>query len=348
MCRISAGGNYGIGLGVQSALWSDKSVFCEHGEYGANMLMFSLSQYALKLLEGKPLQCPVDLIDEIYPQVLSYARERIGGNLRETFVRNALVPVDNALWQLYGKAVGGEDFLSLVPQEYRGALSGRHDMLCNVPLITYSTDLGEVKKLLGDGVFLLKIKIGRDIDGDKEKMLKWDIERLRQIHEVAVNYRSEYTRSGNILYYLDANGQYDGIERAARFLDFAESIGALERIILFEEPFAEENKAGVGKLPVRVVADESVHSARDAEEREKLGYKAVALKPIAKTMSETLKILQKAYQKNMHCFCADLTVNPLMVEYSKNIAARINTLPELKIGIVESNGSQNYVNWEIC
>ena len=48
----------------------------------------------------------------------------------------------------------------------------------------------------------------------------------------------------------------------------------------------------------------------------------------------------------MVCFCADLTVNPLLVEWNKNVASRIETLPEMKIGILESNGEQNYVRWD--
>ena len=127
---------------------------------------------------------------------------------------------------------------------------------------------------------------------------------------------------------------------------FAEKIGARNRIVLLEEPFEEDNKLDVRKIPLRVTADESVHSLQDVEERIELGYSAIALKPIAKTLSETLKILNKAYEKGVTCFCADLTVNPLLVEWNKNIAARIATLPEMNVGILESNGKQNYTNWE--
>ena len=48
----------------------------------------------------------------------------------------------------------------------------------------------------------------------------------------------------------------------------------------------------------------------------------------------------------VQCFCADLTVNPLMVEWNKNFAARLKPLVGMKIGVVESNGAQNYCNWE--
>ncbi|MCD8325283.1 MAG: hypothetical protein LUC90_00975 [Lachnospiraceae bacterium] len=35
-----------------------------------------------------------------------------------------------------------------------------------------------------------------------------------------------------------------------------------------------------------------------------------------------------------------------MVEYNKIFAAHLERLPGLKAGVVESNGSQNYQNWE--
>ena len=63
-------------------------------------------------------------------------------------------------------------------------------------------------------------------------------------------------------------------------------------------------------------------------------------------MSESLRILEEAAKKDIVCFCADLTVNPLMVEINKNVAARIASIPGMKIGAVESNGAQNYKNWD--
>ncbi|NLB43070.1 MAG: L-alanine-DL-glutamate epimerase, partial [Clostridiales bacterium] len=45
--------------------------------------------------------------------------------------------------------------------------------------------------------------------------------------------------------------------------------------------------------------------------------------------------------------CADLTVNPIMVDWNKNVAARLAPLPGMNIGVIEVNGPQNYKNWEI-
>ena len=78
-----------------------------------------------------------------------------------------------------------------------------------------------------------------------------------------------------------------------------------------------------------------------------MGYGAIALKPIAKTMSMSLKIAKLAHQRNVPCFCADLTVNPILVDWNKNIAARLAPLPGMKIGVLETNGHQNYRDWEL-
>ena len=102
----------------------------------------------------------------------------------------------------------------------------------------------------------------------------------------------------------------------------------------------------MGDLGVRVAADESAHTDADAARRIELGYGAIALKPIAKTLSMTLRIARLAHEKGVPCFCADLTVNPILVDWNKVFAARLAPLPGLSLGLVETNGHQNYRNWE--
>ena len=99
-------------------------------------------------------------------------------------------------------------------------------------------------------------------------------------------------------------------------------------------------------LGVRVAADESAHTDADAARRIDLGYGAIALKPIAKTLSMTLRIARLAHERGVPCFCADLTVNPILVDWNKVFAARLAPLPGLQMGLVETNGHQNYRNWE--
>ncbi len=338
----------GVGVGVQSVLWAEESIFSTYSEEEGNRLMYQISEKALAMLNGKEGATPIELIDGIFPALCEFANELCKRTVRETFVRNALVCVDNALWNLYAHEQNTQDIMTLIPERLRPALQEKQEKLCNVPLLSYGVGEEEIRRLLDGGVALLKIKIGNDDGGKRTKaeMLEWDKQRASFIHDIAKNYTTEYSLSGKILYYFDANGRYDSVERVQSLLDFFKQEGFLEQVVLFEEPFPEEQKIDVHSLPVRIVGDESVHSLVDVEERIALGYKAIALKPIAKTLSETLKIVNLAYEKGVHCFCADLTVNPYLVEWNKNVAARIARLPEMKIGVLESNGAQNYARWE--
>lgn len=346
---FSAGMARGTGLGVQSVLWSDAEIFAVMGQEKGNALMLDMSRYALRLLEGAELTAPTDMLTWLLPRVLAYGRERSGkSDIRETFALNALVCVDNALWQLWAREQGTEDFTALIPPRYRAPLSRRQPALGCIPLVSYATSEGEILHLADEGAFLLKIKIGSDPerDGDREKMLSWDASRLSRIHELLKDRRTTHTQSGRILYYLDANGRYDSIDRLMRLIDHADKIGALERIALLEEPFPENFRSDVSSVPLRLAADESAHSDSDALRLIGQGYSAMALKPIAKTLSMSLKVLDVAAKYDIPCFCADLTVNPFLCEFNKNVAARMAPLPGLKLGVMESNGAQNYKNWD--
>jgi L-alanine-DL-glutamate epimerase-like enolase superfamily enzyme len=120
----------------------------------------------------------------------------------------------------------------------------------------------------------------------------------------------------------------------------------LDNVGIFEEPFDETNETDVGGLPCVFAVDESAHSVKDALEKFDQGYKAVALKPVAKTLSESLRILKAAQDRNVACFTADLTVAPWQLEWNRNLAARIPELDCVDVGLLESNGSMNYTDWE--
>lgn len=339
----------GVGVGVQSVLWSDASVFASVSQAGGNAWMFSMTEYALRLAQGQEFSDPFHLLDTLLPQVYEYGKKITGNpDLRRTFALNSLVPVDHAAWQLYAHEKDTTDLSRLLPEDLQNALAGRQEKLCSIPLITYGMTPEEARILAQKGHFLLKIKIGADPDkdGSQEKMLAWDMARLTQLHNALRDLTTPYTDSGRVLYYLDANGRYDSKERLLRLLDHAATIGALDRIAILEEPFPESLLVDVSDLPVRIAADESAHSDADAVQRIELGYSAMALKPIAKTMSMTLRVLREASKRQVPCFCADLTVNPWMVDINKSIAARITPLPGIKTGVLESNGPQNYADWE--
>lgn len=338
-------GSSGIGLGTQSVLWSDPRIFAANSEQQGNELMYKVTQHALHLLNGRSFTDPLAVLDKIFDEVLQYGRKITGrSDLRSTFVLNALVPVDNALWMLYAKENGISTFDSMIPAPYRKTLSQKLDKLAYIPLVSYNLPMSELKQICEDGSFFIKIKLGHP--GTQEEMLEKDKEHLTLIHQTIGSFETPYTQSGKLLYYFDANGRYESKELLQRYLDHARKTGAFDQIAIIEEPFPEEYEADVSDLGIRISADECAHTDKDVLARIQMGYRAIALKPVAKTLSMTLKMAKTAYEHNIPCFCADLTVNPILVEWNKNVAARLQTLPGLKTGLLETNGALNYKYWD--
>ncbi len=336
----------GTGYGVQSVLWSDATIFQEYGQDVGNTLMYKITMRALEMLQGRTIIDPISIQEDILPDLLRYSRNITGKeNLRTTFVLNALTPVDWALWKLWREELGNINF-----EELTGlSANKRQSELGCIPLISYDTELDRVKELAEEGAFLFKIKIGANPGGrnDPEEVVIQDTRRLLEIHRLLSDYSTPHTNCGHPVYYLDANGRYDTVERVLRLLDNADKIGALERIMLLEEPFPENALLPVNELPILVAGDESAHGEQEVIRLiEEYGFGAISLKPIAKTLSISLRVLHAAEERNVPCFCADLTVNPKMVEMNKLFAAHLDPIPGLKTGVVEANGSQNYVNWD--
>lgn len=341
----SESGKRGVGLCTQGVLWSDAHVFAGHSESGGNALMYAVTEHALQLLKGRRFTDPVELLESIRHEVYAYAKKITEHpQLRETFALNALVGVDNAAWLLYAAENGITNFDDMIPAAYRPALAHRHEKIASIPLMAYAVPIEELKSAVEQGYFFMKIKIGQP--GTQAEMLEKDKARISAIHAAIGNARTSYTASGKLPYYFDANGRYESKDTLLRLLDHAKAIGAFDQIALIEEPFPEELEIDISDIPARIAADESAHTDKDALKRIEMGYKAIALKPIAKTMSMSLKIAQLAHERGIPCFCADLTVNPILVEWNKNVAARLAPFPGLGLGLVETNGHQNYRDWE--
>jgi L-alanine-DL-glutamate epimerase-like enolase superfamily enzyme len=345
----SESGCNGVGTATQSPLWSDAGVFLNNSQAAGNALMYAMTEYALRRAREIGFDTPFELLDALLPDVYAYGQAVTGSkDLRLTFALNALVAVDNAAWQLYCEEMGISSFDEMVPVVLRSALQTKHSKLAVIPLMSYGVSIEAIKAAVDEGFFFLKIKIGSDPDkdGDLDKMVEWDKQRLSSIHELVKDRPCAHTKDGKIPYYLDANGRYDSKDRLMRLLDHAEKIGALERIMIVEEPFPEEYEVDVRDIPARLAADESAHSDKDALARIQMGYGAIALKPIAKTMSMSLRIAKLCHDHDVPAFCADLTVSPVLIDWNKNVAARLAPLPGMKIGVLETNGHQNYRNWE--
>ncbi|MEM7659467.1 MAG: mandelate racemase/muconate lactonizing enzyme family protein [Bacteroidota bacterium] len=340
-------GRHRIGLGTQSVLWSDSRVSARHSENGGNALMYAMSEYALQASKGQTFSSPIEMVDALLEEVLTYGKNITGqADLRKTFALNAMVGLDNAAWLLYADANGFTTFDEMIPGDYQAGLPHRHTQVASIPALGYGTSMDTIKELADQGFFIMKIKIGAP--GTQSEMLAKDIAFLEAIHQTIGHYETPHTPSGKIPYYFDANGRYEDQDTLHRFLDHAEKIGALSSIAVMEEPFGEHNQEDVSSLAARgprIAADESAHTDEDALARMEQGYNCIALKAIAKTLSMTLKIAELAEQRNVPCFCADLTVNPLLVDWNKCVAARLRPFPDLPLGLQETNGWQNYRDW---
>jgi L-alanine-DL-glutamate epimerase-like enolase superfamily enzyme len=284
------------------------------------------------------------MVESIKDELWEYGKKiTCNPNLRKTFVLNALVGVDNAAWLLWAAENGVTKFDDLIPADYRDALSHHHDTVASIPLMAYAIPINEIVQAVDDGYFFMKIKIGQP--GTQEEMLQKDMARLSEIHQAIGNRTTTYSKDGKLPYYFDANGRYEKKETLQRLIDHAKKIGAFDQIAIIEEPFPEELEIDVSDLGVRLATDESAHTDVDTFKRIQMGYKAVALKAAAKTMSITMKMAKVALEQNVPCFLGDLTVNPILVEWNKNVASRLSPFPGLGTGLLETNGHQNYVNW---
>ena len=333
-----------VGVCTHNVLWCDSAVFEAHSPAAGDAIMFTMTERALQMIKGQTFESPVHMVDSIKDELWEYGKKiTCNPDLRKTFVLNALVGVDNAAWLLWAAENGVTKFDDLIPTEYRPALSYRQDKVASIPLMAYAIPISEIVQAVDEGYFFMKIKIGQP--GTQEEMLEKDMARLTEIHQAIGNRTTPYSKDGKLPYYFDANGRYEKKETLLRLIDHAKKIGAFDQIAIIEEPFPEELTIDVSDIPLRLATDEAAQDDVYTLERIQMGYRAVALKAAAKTTSITMKMAQAAHENDVPCFLADLTVNPILVEWNKNIASRLSPFPDLGTGLLETNGHQNYVNW---
>ncbi|MBW3627928.1 MAG: twin-arginine translocation signal domain-containing protein [Gemmatimonadetes bacterium] len=334
-----------VGLGTQNVLWCDPTVLEHFSESGGNSLQFAVTDRALQMIEGNSFGTPIDMLEGIFDELYAYAQKITGlPALHPAFVTNALIPVDNAAWLLHAAENGFTTFDQMIPARYRPGLSHRHRQVASLPSVTFALPVEEVKKTAEEGYFIIKMKLGHP--GTQEEMIQRDMTRLTEVVRAIDHLRTPHTSDGRLRYDFDPNSRYESKDTLLRLLDHSRKLGILDRIVVVEEPFGAENETPVGDLPVLIAADESATTLAEASRRFDLGYRGMALKGIAKTLSRTLQIAQLSHERGVHCMAADLTVNPILVDWNKNVAARLAPFPGMTVGMMETNGHQQYRNWK--
>lgn len=334
-----------IGIATQSVLYGDSDLFSLHSEAEGNAMMYDLVKKSLELVKQNPFRNPLELLEKILPSVIQEGKKISGKpDLNINFIYNALVSVDNAAWLIYASENKFNSFEAMIPHPYKKALSHRNKKIAIMYQIPYGMPMQDLKNAAKQGYFVFKIKTGSP--GSQSAMLQADMDRLTLIHDTLKDLRTEQTANGKLIYTMDANARYERKETLLKYLDHARKIGAFDHILLFEEPLNERNDESVEDIDIRIGADESVHDESTAIKRLDQGYKVLVLKGIAKTLSMSVRIAKLASERNVPCMCADLTVNPILIDWNKNLAAHLAPFPVINMGLMETNGDMNYVNWK--
>lgn len=345
VCLEDDAGTRAYGIGGLAVLWSDPEVFSTHTETGGNALMVATLERALQAAGKVDWDRPPDLLRAVREEADSFARWATGRGprLQSTFVLNALVALDNAAWVLWARRNNRPGFDDWIPPTAAAVLGGRQTHVALTPAVGYNMPDEQIAGLLHDGAAVLKVKIGHP--GDEAAMAAGDCRTLQRLQPLLQGAHTPLTASGDVVLYLDANGRYRSKSALQRVLDEARRLDLLERIIVLEEPFAADLEETVGDLGVLVAADESLHDPADVARRQQAGYGAVAIKPAGKTLSVAFDMLAEAADNDMVAFVADNACVPVLVEWNKNVAARLPAFPGVLGGMMESNGAENYGRW---
>jgi len=359
-------GRVSYAITVQSPLWAQGiDYFKSKGEVEANRQMHRVTQGVGRLFVGKSFERPDILWKELSSDTEGIAKEITGvDNLSATYPRNASVGIDAALWGLHVQEVGAKTLDDVIPEECRNYLSSHHTELIAIPLFSYAMKRRDVRKEVEEnGCKLAKFKLRYAPEKGKKAITPRqsagiDRQRAEMLCDVTDGISTKYTESGRIPIYFDANMGYTH-EMVVALFETVKDCGRLGDVIILEEPFkaghTENFRRYFREYGVRVAADESAHSAEHAMEQVRdRGALYVALKPIAKTISETFMTIAAISEYNQTvpeaekvlCFCADLTVSPPLVPHSKAFSRRLAALHGMTTGAFETNGRQYLKNWE--
>jgi len=370
-------GNVGAAIGTFNPLWCDGNSYRklqnrygpERGEDLANWCMSQTTDFALQMALGLN-SSPMQMLDEILTDAHDH-HQRImhESGLPLTSTLNALVPFDIANYVLDAMRSGHANFYEMIPDEYKQWFSHTVDRVAVIPLVSYGIEKEGIEALINDGYRIFKTKMGSydnryefGSEEDMREMVRKDCEKASLVYDLIKNLKTDLTENGEVPMYLDFNGRLGAGDKAVQRLDeyirFAKQKGFFERVIVWEEPFADMKRVSkdvyseLRKAGVRVVADECAHTAKDVKDLLELGVRGFALKPAAKTYSETIRMINVIEEYNgtaagdeqAYYFCADLTVVPWLVDANLQFTARSAPWPGLTKGVrmLESNWKQHY------
>ena len=276
----------------------------------------------------------------------------------------SLSPVDAAIHDAYGNLHGinsfdtltedhldwdlshvlGDTFAGQYPDDYlRDRPAHRVPIAHTVgtldPLSLHEPTNGTIPPLTAwidrDAPYAFKVKL-------KGKDLAWDVQRLVDVHDVAVH---ELNRRDGILLYGDLNEQGPSIGYITELLDKLkrEHPAVFRSLDMLEQPvdraFTECSPDFTDiSAHVPIVLDEGLTSLPAIDRALDLGWGGIALKT-CKTQSLMLLALPKAVERGMHITVQDLTNPGIALLQSVGLASRLPTVKPF-----ETNARQYFPN----
>ncbi len=340
---ISDGNRFTDGYG-QAGLcppWNDKSParsnisLSEKENEMKKIISFTIGKY-----KNSTFNTPLELYDNLISEITDFSFSVNPENpVPPLMIMNSVSAVDLALWETYAR-FKEKNVFEVIPEDFKNYFSGDHKQVIVLHTVGGTDSLDSIQEAINkEGICAFKIKLGGDPD--------WNKQRIKDIHSRFGNMDTESSifNDGKISYTFDLNEQCRDSEDLFRLVDFLDKTGIAGRTILIEEPFFRDNySARVDNPGIDMEADERLVSVEDVVRVFELGYKRIAIKPSARTFSESLKMVIKGLELGMKPGVMDLT-NGVPFAFPAGVLTA-SKLPQYgsELPFLETNGRQ-YYDW---
>jgi|GEM_PF-4863355 len=295
----------GSGHAGISPIWSDKRKGVSFSEKEAQSV--ALARCAAGIILGKEFLEPLAAFEHIKKAAKEFSLEN---GLPKLSQYVAMSPLDMAIWDAFARSKN-KNIYHCLPNEIKTLkIFGKPRDIWVAHTIGIGEDSrNELAFAKKHGLKWFKIKLKGDLGRDKNVL--------------EVFFADFFSLMPKVI--LDGNEGYSAAD-LKKLVVWLGTQKFVKSISYIEQPIARDSKASLLgiKSAFPIFADEMVCDAGDLKKAIKLGYQGVALKPTAKTFSETIKMMPLIVQLGLKTSVTDLTnCAPLAYPFQCEFAARL-------------------------
>lgn len=305
----------GLGHSGISPVWSDKRLDISFADKEKQSV--ALAEHIAATAVGQEFVNPMAVFEFIKKEAEKFASQN---NLPKLSQYVAMSPIDMAVWNAFSNSEN-KNIYQCLPKEIKALkiFGNPRDIY-----LAHTIGIGEnIKEELifakKRGIKWFKVKLKGNFENDKNTI---------------INFFAIFTGL-NPKIILDGNEGYS-ISDLKKLLSWLMIEKFHKNIIYIEQPISRFNKSSIKNIQgmIPFFADEMVCDINDLTRVHKMGYQGIALKPTAKTFSETIKMLPLIDKLGLKISIADLTnCAPKAYPFHCEFAARLKN----KIAGVEIN-----------